>query len=382
VFHRGRPSARLPANLARVLVAIGLLAVAGCHNPGGPGPAPPDPVGAPALTCPADITMNVDLGPVPVTYDAPVVTGGSAPVATTCTLPSGSPFPGGINDVVCTATDAIQRSGQCVFHVTVNVVSRLQGTKFLAFGDSITAGETGFDAIRGFGPRVVDPLHSYPAVLEGLLRQRYVFQASDISVKNAGVSLETAVAEDAQQRFVDEVQAFGPDVVLLLEGANDVNGHELPENIATALSADVNRAYRFGARLVILSNLLPQIEGRGRVTNPEEVEPVNELIRDVAAREGAVLVDAFAAFDPQKDSLLTDGLHPSPEGYVLLANLFLDAIASNFQLPPPDGAALLFRRPGALNRRPGSPASTTQPGPGRAGHPAGRTPGRTWPPPR
>jgi hypothetical protein len=68
----------------------------------------------------------------------------------------------------------------------------LGGTKFVAFGDSITCGSfSNFDV--GFAFLLVDcPSHSYPERLRLSLRQIFPLQAAVLEVINAGVPGEAA----------------------------------------------------------------------------------------------------------------------------------------------------------------------------------------------
>jgi lysophospholipase L1-like esterase len=335
------------ASVRTSLMAIVVMAAAGCGHHGN-GMTPPDPVGALTVTCPADFTRDTEQTPAAVTFDPPVTAGGVAPITTTCSPASGSSFPIGVTDVLCAATDANQARAQCVFHLTVGFTGRLRGTRFLAFGDSITAGEDGTDSSPAWRrPSNVNDAIAYPTVLRSLLEDRYKSQADDIVVTNAGVSLEKASSEDAQQRLVDEIDENRPDVLLLLEGTNDVNDYDSLDDVdkvAQALRNDVTRAQQRGVKLILLSTLLPQV-GRPRGENPDGVPPTNDAIRDVAAATGAVLVDAYAAFEPQKQLISADGLHPTSDGYALLAKLFLDAISANFQEAAAPAAPQMFRRP-------------------------------------
>jgi phospholipase/lecithinase/hemolysin len=73
-----------------------------------------------------------------------------------------------------------------------------------------------------------------------------------------------------------------------------------------------------------------------------------------------VLVDAYAAFEPQKTMLISaDGLHPTTDGYALLANVFLDAIAANFQQAAAPAAPQMFRRPATAQPSPVRPTAPT-----------------------
>src|SRR5574337_427563 len=126
---RVRPSLAFP--LAFVVAACG-----GHKSPSGPSAAP-------QITCPADIAMDhVDTATQAVTFDPPQVTGGAQPGQTTCSPESGSPFSLGTTTVNCTASDASSHTAMCAFNVTLKGFT-IAATKYEAFGDSLTAGETG-----------------------------------------------------------------------------------------------------------------------------------------------------------------------------------------------------------------------------------------------
>lgn len=339
----------LTARVLRLIVCtIGLNFAVSCGNPAGPDDPPPPATGGPAIVCPAAVTLTAASTPAPVTYDPPRASGGTAPLTTSCTIASGTAFPAGTTDVVCGTTDAQQRHAQCVVKITVSVAPRLLGLRFLAFGDSITEGEVSAPATT---PKALEPHHSYPTVLTTLLRDRYIPQAAEVVVFNRGIGGETV--RGGEDRLVQEINSLKPDALLLLEGHVDVNTNVLaPAVIATTLRADVIRAYRNGVKKVFISTLLPQVPGRHRAWQPERVAPVNEEIRYVASAEGAVLVDAYAAFEAQKELLIgEDGLHPTADGYRRLAEVFLAAIRANFEAPANASPASLslFTPPG---RRP------------------------------
>ena len=98
----------------------------------------------------------------------------------------------------------------------------------------------------------------------------------------------------------------------------------------------------------IVSTLLPQVFGRpgGKGGHPEAILEANAEIRAVVARRAprAVLVDSFAVFNPQKEKFIgEDGLHPTIEGYKLLADTLRLAIKANFEESPPAGTSRLGR---------------------------------------
>jgi hypothetical protein len=74
-----------------------------------------------AITCPPDITVSNDAGlcSAVVDFPAPTVTGTNASDVVACAPASGSTFPVGSNDVVCTVTEASTNLASCSFTITV-----------------------------------------------------------------------------------------------------------------------------------------------------------------------------------------------------------------------------------------------------------------------
>ena len=268
------------------------------------------------LSCPAPVqAQSFDGRPVVVAFDSPRPAGGQPPVATRCTPASGSAFDVGTTNVECTASDASGQSASCAFTVTVLGPPMLMVTTFLAFGDSLTAGEVAAPVAR----TVLEPASSYPWQLQRALQARY--GAQQIRVVNAGVPGEQA--SDAVGRFRTELLEHSPGVVLLMEGANDLDltagaGAEsaaaaLESMAATALANDVD---------VLLMTIPPQ---RDRA-EAAMVEPLNRRIRSIARQQGAVLVDIHDVLLRARCSgagsipcIGHDGLHPTREGYRLIA---------------------------------------------------------------
>lgn len=295
------------------------------------------------LSCPADMTLElIDTPTVPLHYQAPTASGGTAPVAVTCTPPSGSTELGpGESRVSCVASDANSRTVECSFGVTVQVVPRLQGTKIVAFGDSMTWGQVSTPA-PVTSLRYHDPLVAYPTQLQTLLRERYTSQADAIQVINEGVPGEQVIhtlpgqkGQTGEGRIDDVVDHHEPDVLLVLEG---VNGLTYPKanDISEGLRRGIQRARRMGTPLIIVSTVLPGVDGRQKPPDDAAVQRLNAEIREWAGIERVVLVDSYASFAPERDVLIgQDGLHPTPAGYTRLAEIFFAAIQANFELPPP-----------------------------------------------
>lgn len=220
-------------------------------------------------------------------------------------------------------------------------VPELSRTRFLAFGDSMTAGEVTVpvglqpdppvaDAHRPRSlPMILVPSASYPTQLLSLLQSRFARQASTVAVTNAGKPGEYSF--DAKVRFGEVLAAERPEVVLLLHGANDLafGNSDLP---AGALFDMVRQGKAAGVQ-VFLSTLMVAKPGGRNSPNPVVVDEVNAKIKAMAAAEGVVLVNLYDALQPEAATLIgVDGLHPTEAGYKRIADVFFAAIQANLEV--------------------------------------------------
>jgi lysophospholipase L1-like esterase len=315
------------------VVAAALLA-AGCQG------TPVTPTADLQISCPAPPPIAATGQTAVVSYDAPAVTGGSAPVSVSCSPPSGSPFPIGTSTVTCTARDSRQHSDSCGFAVTVQRLPTVDAIRFVAFGDSITYGvlpscdrvSPGVFDLRLDLPlllRSVNIPASYPTKLQTLLAGRYTSQSP--VVLNEGQAAE--IVQDGLIRLPRVISSDAPQVLLLQEGANNVNGGNPAESIVVAngLRSMIQVARSRGIQ-VFLATLLPQRTGGCRARAASLIAPTNDLIRGVASAEGATLVDLYQAFVGMESTLLgIDGLHPSEAGYDKMAQAFFEAIRQKLE---------------------------------------------------
>lgn len=334
------------AKLAAALVLTGSCTEANVSGPSNPGPA---------IACPAPITIESVAGTaMTVNYPAPTVSQGAQPITTTCTPPSGSTFQLGTTSVTCTARDANRRTDGCGFTVTVNKTPRLSVERFEAFGDSITAGVLATSCPFGGGvscaistssPRWLQRYElqrmfadmeastaAYPRVLQAMLGARYRTQT--IAMANEGLPGE--FVSDGKARLPG---TFGNAQVLLLqEGANDMNqAHPPVDDIVADLRAMVQLGRSRGMQ-VFVGTLLPQRQSACRgydfCDGTYDTVSTNAKIRTMVANEGVTLVDLFPAFENQTNILLgLDGLHPNEAGYRRMAELFFEAIRQKLETP-------------------------------------------------
>ena len=220
--------------------------------------------------------------------------------------------------------------------VPVPVVLPIGGNRpnvYLAFGDSITAGEITVIGEGGVHTLQVIPSLSWPADLRALLASRYTSQ--QIDVLNQGVKGE--ITSFGLARLPSVLGSY--QVLLLMEGANDIN-EASDAAVLTALSnmrAMVRLARARGLR-VFLATLPPQNPlgcfSPCRAGGAAQLPSYNLGLRAIAASENVSLVDAFAAFTDVPTQIGPDGLHPTALGYQKIAATFFDAIRSSLEIAP------------------------------------------------
>lgn len=321
----------------KILTAVLLAALitGGCGGDSGTAPTPIVPAQL-AVSCPSSFgVISPSTVGVPVNFTTPIATGGQAPVGVTCAPISGQLFTPGTTTVTCTARDAVQATAGCTFAVTVTVPPRLSRTSFLAFGDSITAGEvtvpvgTALSTGDAAYKQVLVPAAAYPTVLDGLLDARYLAQTP--TVTNAGKPGETTSAGLA--RFRALLASDRPEALLLLDGHNDLGSTTQALEGYNALVSIVRESKAAGVR-VFVATLVPSIAGRQRSQPQGLLLQYNDAVRTMAAAEGVVLVDLYTAMLPEVNTLIgVDGLHPNEAGYARMASLFLAAIRANLEVP-------------------------------------------------
>jgi lysophospholipase L1-like esterase len=280
----------------------------------------------------------------------------------------------GTTAVSCTARDAINRPAVCAFTVTL-VASHLGAMNFVAFGDSITAGENGDEppppgfsatanpncgpatsaAVRHVAearPSFIDVGNAYPTQLLNMLNAR--FPGETFSMANEGLPGETA--QDGVKRLSPCVlMTDHPGVLLILEGINDLSGFDFAptpsqeQTIVGYLTTDVSNAVSASVSFIFVSTILPVTNCTSG--NPDDcrvgpsvnvdasvanaaIDQTNAIIR--AGIRGATLVDGNAALRAADPTLATligdDGLHPTPAGYTVLAQAFMDAIVNHIPI--------------------------------------------------
>jgi len=289
-----------------------------------------------------------------VSFPAPTVTGGQAPLNTSCTPVSGSSFTIGTTSVTCTTNDARARTASCSFSVVVLPQPKLTVSSLLAFGDSITWGEDGTATTRasGTGQHVFVQLPQgmrYPDILQQELQARY--QTQTPTVFNAGCPGESLSDPgefsncpgqrmddpSAYRRFTSLASLHKYDAVLFMEGSNDADSAAKDSKaLPTAVGyfqKIVDTAKANGMK-VIIATIPPMVPpgAFGRSVGYQIVPTFNDQVRGIGTSEGVPLADVYAAFGSDAATLIGfDGLHPNQAGYQRIADTFIAAIKSSLE---------------------------------------------------
>jgi lysophospholipase L1-like esterase len=201
-------------------------------------------------------------------------------------------------------------------------------TRYVAFGDSITEG-VGDDADRA------EP--GYPPRLEDLLQGA----GGNAEVVNRGVGGEQTVEGLSR---IDSVLDEGGDVLLLMEGSNDLSRFVSLETILFNLDEMAARAERRGWRAVH-ATVIPRIPTARVDEENVSNQKLNQRIRELAGTEGRDLVDNFEVFSATPRRFQTHYLqdpedhvgHPNALGYDLMARTFFDVLTGVDGVPPVPG---------------------------------------------
>jgi lysophospholipase L1-like esterase len=249
----------------------------------------------------------------------------------------------------------------CSFVVTVSRPQPLALQRIVAFGDSLTEGTTSRSAyvLQLNGP------DSYPFKLQRLLTARFGTEAPFVT--NEGRSGEFLV-DAVKGRFQQVLDIDRPDLLLLLDGANDLlNGRDKAVPIITdGLKTMIEQASGRGM-IVLLATFLPQNAAGSRGAGANAVPTLNARVADLGQSEGIGVVNLFNGLGGSPDGVIgADGLHPTEEGYSRIADLWFKAVVETIEHSQ--------LRPHSAARAASAPFEARRPRVRGAGHLVRRTP--------
>jgi lysophospholipase L1-like esterase len=186
--------------------------------------------------------------------------------------------------------------------------------KIAAFGDSTTAGTPGFKSPIEAPPHGAGDVQSQFAYW--LMRRH-----EDWLVLNRGVNRERT--DQIRARLAHDIRELDPDVLVIIAGVNDIYRGLGAEAVQCELQTMYELAKTAGRIIpVVAGSILPYNTASADVN--ARMRKVNDWIRTYAERHRQVTycdTRAAVARPGDLDRLLSspDDLHPSPEGYRLMA---------------------------------------------------------------
>ena len=188
---------------------------------------------------------------------------------------------------------------------------------FLAFGDSITNGQAGVGDGQGY---------------TGELEKRLTAYFGKARVINDG--LDSSSSERGDARIGDSLAGGRPAFTLILYGTNDWADTRCGQTPCFTIDRlrSMVRKVRAQGGFPFIGTLLMTNVGADFRASPQRnswIAAQNDNIRSMALEEDAVLVDLHAAFEraPLPNSeLFADYIHPSAQGYRLIAETWFEAI--------------------------------------------------------
>ena len=156
---------------------------------------------------------------------------------------------------------------------------------------------------------------------------------------NAGRGGEKVSDPATNDRLKTEIAKNQPQVLLLLEGINDLNGGTAENTVLSGLRDHIRTARDRGVQYVFVSTLLPTAPDVCTAPNPPDPRcrakdtpagqpaQINQSIRSMISATGAFLVDPFDDFVAHRAAYIdTDGLHLRPAGNQALATAFWNRV--------------------------------------------------------
>jgi lysophospholipase L1-like esterase len=213
------------------------------------------------------------------------------------------------------------------------------------FGDSITSGiNNGFsNGIGGGASQFSAPDINLSQILNTTRRPSIVVNWGHGSTTSGPSGLTGFDGAGRIQANLQSSKSEFPapqNIVLIMYGTNDVNQGLSSSDTYYFIRDIISKSKAVGFTPVVAT--IPPREG-------ENVLPRNTAIRDAAVNQGIPLVDIYQAItnaggssNAAQNSLLDDGVHPSPDGYQLIAQSWFDTfLAAAIEQQAPNIAPII-----------------------------------------
>lgn len=235
-------------------------------------------------------------------------------------------------------------AGSCALGETAMPPEPLKGTKTLAFyGDSLTDGS------------------DYPEIVVNTLNRTY--PGHGFRFVNAAIVGEKAYG--LIERLDRDVLSQRPDLTFIMIGTNDSGGANPPIQFRAGLMYLARRLKAAGSKVAFIT-----LSGCTDAEKAKQLKAYDAIIREVAADEQTMLVDAWAFFERQQASgvdmyLAPGNAHHSLDGFHGMARVVLNALGVPEDVPlvtevaPPPGLLTAWEESGAVVRPDGEKGPVT-----------------------
>ena len=209
-----------------------------------------------------------------------------------------------------------------------------KNSKLVMIGDSITDCERARPVGEGlFGATG----KGYVAMVDAAIAAAYPERR--IRLVNMGCSGNTA--RDLKSRWKSDVLDLKPDWLSIMIGINDVwrqfdvplipEAHVYPEEYEATLDELVRRTKPSLKGLILATPYYIEPNRKDRMR--ARMDEYGAIVKKLARRHGALLVDTQAAFDKvlatyHPNALAWDRVHPNLTGHMVIARAFLDAVGA------------------------------------------------------
>jgi lysophospholipase L1-like esterase len=190
------------------------------------------------------------------------------------------------------------------------------GAKRVAcIGNSITDGH-GID---------MAPQRGYPAQLQVLL-------GSDYWVRNLGVSARTMLNKGdhpyMQEQAWHDAVALRPDVVVIKLGTNDskTENWKHHDEFEKDLQQMIDELRRSSNPQIFLCTPIPAVKDTWDISDSIITNAIIPIINKVAKKNKLNVIDLHSLFISNKESMMSDGIHPTEKGCQQIAEIVAKAI--------------------------------------------------------
>lgn len=252
------------------------------------------------------------------------------------------------------ASPALRVCGLCVaavFAVASSGYVEAAPLKIMPLGDSITEGvpvsggyrEPLYNLLKnaGYSTQFVGSLNDYPGTLPA---NQTAHEGRSGYVISAGAGRPGLADPGNIDQWLGPAGA-DPDIILLMIGTNDINlNYQIttaPDRLSGLISKIANKTtgLKPNAKLIV-AKITPAAE---TVTPDTWTRAYNSGVADVVAAHRAMgenvsLVDMYSTLNRTSD--LSDGLHPSPDGYAKMADVWFHGI--QVVVPEPGSVPLMI----------------------------------------